>query len=398
MQTEANVMSEPVIHQPNDQAVQLTPRAGRASTDHDRDVPEIDLLSPLTIRGVSFRNRIVMSPMCEYSAQDGFANDWHLVHLGSRAVGGAALVIVEATAVTAEGRITPGDLGIWKDEHVEMLARIAKFVHSQGAIAGIQLAHAGRKASCDLPWKGGESLKSPERGGWPVVGPSPVPFDEADPVPIPLDEAVIDGIVDAFDAAARRALKAGFKVLEIHAAHGYLLHEFLSPISNHRNDQYGGSLENRMRLLLRIAERLRGLMPEELPLFVRISATDWVEGGWDIEQSIELARRLKATGVDLIDVSSGGMVPHARIPVTKGYQVPFARRIREEVDMRTGAVGLITEATYADQIITGGDANLVFIAREMLREPYWALRAQQTLGQDAAWPIQYGYALKRRAK
>jgi 2,4-dienoyl-CoA reductase-like NADH-dependent reductase (Old Yellow Enzyme family) len=391
-------MSENVIHQPNDQTVQLTPRAGQASTDHDRDVPEIDLLSPLTIRGVSFRNRIVMSPMCEYSAQDGFADDWHLVHLGSRAVGGTALIMVEATAVTAEGRISPGDLGIWKDEHIEMLARIAKFVHSQGAVAGIQLAHAGRKASCDLAWKGGASLKSHEQGGWPVAGPSPVPFDEADPVPIPLDEAGIDGVVDAFEAGARRALKAGFKVLEIHAAHGYLLHEFLSPMSNHRNDQYGGGLENRMRLLLRIADRLRGLMPEELPLFVRISATDWVEGGWDIEQSVELAKRLKAVGVDLIDVSSGGTVPHARIPVAKGYQVPFARRIRKEADIRTGAVGLITEPRYADEIITGGDANLVFIAREMLREPYWALKAQQALGQESAWPIQYGYALKRRAK
>jgi 2,4-dienoyl-CoA reductase-like NADH-dependent reductase (Old Yellow Enzyme family) len=387
-----------MIHQPNDQTKQLTPRAGRASTDHDRGVPEIDLLSPLTIRGVSFRNRIVMSPMCEYSAQDGFANDWHLVHLGSRAVGGAALIMVEATAVTAEGRISPGDLGIWKNEHIEMLARIAKFVSSQGAIAGIQLAHAGRKASCDLAWKGGARLKSPEQGGWPVVGPSPVPFEEADTVPIPLDEAGIDGVVDAFEAGARRALKAGFKVLEIHAAHGYLLHEFLSPLSNHRNDQYGGSLENRMRLLLRIAERLRGLMPEELPLFVRISATDWVEGGRDIEQSVELAKQLKGLGIDLIDVSSGGMVPYARIPVAKGYQVPFARRIREEVDIRTGAVGLITEPHHADEIITGGDANLVFLAREMLREPYWALKAQQALGEDSAWPIQYGYALKRRAK
>jgi 2,4-dienoyl-CoA reductase-like NADH-dependent reductase (Old Yellow Enzyme family) len=361
-------------------------------------VPEIDLLSPLTIRGVSFRNRIAMSPMCEYSAQDGFANDWHLVHLGSRAVGGIALIMVEATAVSAEGRISPGDLGIWKDEHIELLARIAKFVHSQGAVAGIQLAHAGRKASCDLAWKGGASLKSSEQGGWPVVGPSPVPFDEAHPVPVPLDEGGIAGVIDAFEAGARRALKAGFKVLELHAAHGYLLHEFLSPISNHRNDQYGGSLENRMRLLLQIAERLRGLMPEELPLFVRISATDWVEGGWDIEQSVELAKQLKGVGVDLIDVSSGGTVPHARIPVAKGYQVPFARRIREEVDIRTGAVGLITEPRYADEIITGGDANLVFIAREMLREPYWALKAQQALGEESAWPIQYGYVLKRRAK
>jgi 2,4-dienoyl-CoA reductase-like NADH-dependent reductase (Old Yellow Enzyme family) len=255
-----------------------------------------------------------MSPMCQYSAQDGFAHDWHLVHLGSRAVGGAGLVMVEATAIAADGRISPGDLGLWKDEHVEPLARIAKFVHGQGAVAGIQLAHAGRKGSCDPAWKGGARL-TPEQNGWPVVGPSPVPFDEAHPAPIPLDEAGIDAVIDAFEAAARRALRAGFKVLEIHAAHGYLLHEFLSPISNHRNDRYGGSLENRMRLLLQVVERLRRLMPEELPLFVRISATDWVEGGWDIEQSVELARQLKGLGVDLIDVSSGGMVPYARIPV-----------------------------------------------------------------------------------
>jgi len=387
-----------MTYRPNDQTVQLTTPAGRAGTDHDRDVPEIDLLSPLTIRGVSFRNRIAMSPMCQYSARDGFANDWHLVHLGSRAVGGAALIMVEATAVTAEGRISPGDLGIWKDEHVEVLARIAKFIHSQGAVAGIQLAHAGRKASCDLAWKGGASLKAPEELAWPIVGPSPIPFDEAHPVPIPLDEAGIDRVIDAFEAGARRALKAGFKVLEIHAAHGYLLHEFLSPISNHRQDRYGGNLENRMRLLLRVAERLRAVMPEELPLFVRISATDWVENGWDIEQSVELAKQLKRLGVDLIDVSSGGTAPHARIPVAKGYQVPFARRIREEVDIRTGAVGLITEPHFADEIITGGDANLVFIAREILREPYWALKAQQALGEEPAWPIQYGYVLKRRAK
>jgi 2,4-dienoyl-CoA reductase-like NADH-dependent reductase (Old Yellow Enzyme family) len=395
---ENQAMSQHMTYQPKDPALHVNARAGRAGTDHDRDVPEIDLLSPLTIRGVTFRNRIAMSPMCQYSAQDGFAHDWHLVHLGSRAVGGAALVVVEATAVTADGRISPGDLGLWKDEHIEPLARIAKFVHSQGAVAGIQLAHAGRKASCDLAWKGGASLKTPEQDGWPVVGPSPVPFDEAHTVPIPLDEAGIEGVLAAFEASARRAIKAGFKVLEIHAAHGYLLHEFLSPISNHRNDQYGGSLENRMRLLLRIAERLRRLMPEELPLFVRISATDWVEGGWDIDQSVELAKQLKGVGVDLIDVSSGGTVPHARIPVAKGYQVPFARRIREEVDIRTGAVGLIAEPHYADEIITGGDANLVFIAREMLREPYWALKAQQALGEEPAWPIQYGYVLRRRAK
>ena len=373
-------------------------RSGRASVTHDQEIPEIDLFSPLNIRGVTFRNRIVMAPMCQYSARDGFADDWHLVNVGSRAVGGVALAIVEATAVTADGRITPGDVGIWDDQHVEPLARIARFVHSQGAVAGIQLAHAGRKASSDLPWKGGARLKTAEERGWPVVAPSPIPFEEGDPAPQALDEEGIDGIVGAFEAAARRALAAGFKVLEIHAAHGYLLHEFLSPLSNRRQDQYGGSLENRMRLLLRIAERLRGLMPDEAPLFVRISATDWVPGGWDIEGSISLAKALKPLGVDLIDVSSGGLVPTARIPVAKGYQVPFARRIREEAEIRTGAVGLITEPHHANEIITGGDANLVFLARELLREPYWALKAAHALDEEPAWPIQYGYAVKRRIK
>jgi 2,4-dienoyl-CoA reductase-like NADH-dependent reductase (Old Yellow Enzyme family) len=391
-------MSEHLTERLKDQSMRVTTRAGQAGTEHDREVPEIDLLSPLKIRSVTFRNRIAMSPMCQYSAQDGFANDWHLVHLGSRAVGGVALVMVEATAVTADGRITPGDLGIWKDAHIEPLTRIARFIHTQGAVAGIQLAHAGRKASCELPWKGGEGLLTPEEGGWPVVGPSAIPFAETSPVPRSLDEAEIDAIVEAFETGARRALTAGFKVIEIHAAHGYLLHEFLSPISNHRNDRYGGSLENRMRFLLRVVERLRGLMPEEMPLFVRISASDWTEGGWDLEQSVELAIRLKGLGVDLIDVSSGGTVPYARIPVAKGYQVPFARRIREGADIRTGAVGLITEPHFANEIVTGGDANLVFIAREMLREPYWASKAQQALGEEPAWPIQYGYAVKRRAK
>ncbi len=391
-------ISENMTDRSEDLSVTVNIQAGRAGTDHDREVPEIDLLSPLTIRGVTFRSRIAMSPMCQYSAQDGFANDWHLVHLGSRAAGGAALIMVEATAVSAGGRISPGDLGIWKDEHIEPLARIARFVHGQGAVAGIQLAHAGRKASCDLPWRGGGSLKTAEQGGWPVVGPSPIPFSEASPIPTPLDEAAIGGVIQAFEAGARRALAAGFRVIEIHAAHGYLLHEFLSPISNRRDDQYGGSLENRMRLLLRIAERLRGLIPDEMPLFVRISATDWVEGGWDVEQSVELARQLKNAGVDLIDVSSAGTVPYARIPVAKGYQVPFARRIREGANIRTGAVGLITDAHDADEIVTGGNANLVFIAREMLREPYWALKAQQALGKESAWPTQYGYAVKRRAK
>ncbi len=368
-----------------------------SGTEHDRGVPEIDLLSPLSIGGLQLRNRIVMSPMCQYSAEEGMANDWHLVHLGSRAAGGVSLVMVEATAVTREGRISPGDLGIWTDAHTEPLARIARFLRSQGAAAGIQLAHAGRKASHDLPWQGGAALK-PGQGGWNVIGPSPIPFDEADLPPLALDEAGIQGIIEAFEAATRRALLAGFQIIEIHAAHGYLLHEFLSPLSNHRNDLYGGTLDNRMRLLLEVSQRLRRLLPKEVPLFVRISATDWVEGGWDIDQSVILCQRLKDVGVDLIDVSSGGMTPKARIPVGKGYQVPFARRIRAEAGIKTGAVGLITEPRHANEIITGGDADLVFLARELLREPYWALKAQTELGGEPSWPIQYGYAVKRRAK
>jgi 2,4-dienoyl-CoA reductase-like NADH-dependent reductase (Old Yellow Enzyme family) len=368
-----------------------------SGTEHDRGVPEIDLLSPLSIGGLQLRNRIVMSPMCQYSAEEGMANDWHLVHLGGRAAGGVSLVMVEATAVTRDGRISPGDMGIWTDAHTEPLARIARFIRSQGAAAGIQLAHAGRKASHDLPWHGGSTLK-PGHGGWNVIGPSPIPFDDADPAPLALDEVGIHGIIDAFEAAARRALLAGFQIIEIHAAHGYLLHEFLSPISNHRNDSYGGTLENRMRLLLEVSQCLRRLLPQELPLFVRISATDWVEEGWDTDQSVILCQRLKDVGVDLIDVSSGGMTPKARIPVGKGYQVPFARRIRAEAGIRTGAVGLITEPRHANEIITGGDADLIFLARELLREPYWAVNAQHELGGQPSWPIQYGYAIKRRAK
>jgi 2,4-dienoyl-CoA reductase-like NADH-dependent reductase (Old Yellow Enzyme family) len=380
-------MSETTAHRPEDLAPPLVARGCPAGTDHDREVPEIDLLSPLTIRGVTLRNRIVMSPMCQYIAEEGLAGDWHLVHLGSRAAGGVALVVVEATAVTRDGRISPGDMGIWGEQHVEPLARIARFVHSQGAVAGIQLAHAGRKGSCQPPWKGGASLKTPQEGGWTIVGPSPVPFNEGDPVPVPLDEEGIDRIVAAFEAAARRAVAAGFRVIEVHAAHGYLLHEFLSPLSNHRTDRYGGSLENRMRLCLRVAERLRQLLPPERALFVRISATDWADGGWDAEQSVVLARHLKDLGVDLIDVSSGGLVPKARIPVGKGYQVPFARKIRDEVGILTGAGGLITEPHQADAIVTGGDADLVLLARELLREPYWALKAQQELGAQPLWPI-----------
>jgi 2,4-dienoyl-CoA reductase-like NADH-dependent reductase (Old Yellow Enzyme family) len=368
-----------------------------AGTDHDREVPEIDLLSPLALRGLTLHNRIAMSPMCQYSSEDGLANDWHLVHLGSRAAGGAALVMVEATAVTAEGRISPGDMGIWGDAHVEPLARIARFAKSQGAAAGIQLAHAGRKASHDVPWCGGATLAAGQ-GGWPVVGPSPIPFDPADPPPRVLDTAGIRAIVDAFDAAARRALAGGFQLVEIHAAHGYLLHEFLSPISNQRTDSYGGSLDNRLRLLLEVCERVRRTLPAEMPLFVRISTTDWVEGGWDIDQSVALSQRLRDLGVDLIDVSSGGMTPRAQIPVGKGYQVPFARRIRAEARILTGAVGLITEVRQANEIITGGDADLVFLGRELLREPYWAHKAYHELNAEPIWPTPYGYAVKRRAK
>lgn len=366
-----------------------------AGADHDREVPEIDLLSPLKIRGVTFRNRIGMSPMCQYSAQDGYASDWHLVNVGSRAVGGDALSMVEATAVTKIGRISPGDLGIWEDGHIEMLSRIAKFIASQGAVPGIQLAHAGRKASVEVPWKGGQRLGLKD-GGWDTIAPSAVPFNEGDPPPKELDEKEILGLIHDFKEGCKRALKAGFKVIEIHAAHGYLLHEFLSPLSNKRTDAYGGSLENRMRLLLQIAQEFRRLIGDELALFVRISATDWVEKGWDVEEAIILAKHLKAIGVDLIDVSSGGMVPKASIPVAKGYQVPFAKQIRENAGIKTAAVGLITDPLQANEIITGGDADFVFLGREFLREPYWALKAELELGSQSNWPLQYGYAVKRR--
>ncbi len=352
-----------------------------AGADHDREVPEFDLLSPLSIRGITFRNRIVMSPMCQYSADDGLANDWHLVHLGSRAVGGVGLVMVEATAVTADGRITPKDMGIWGDQHIEPLARSrGSSTRRERSPAFSWPTRAARRAA--PPWLGGARLKTPAAGGWPVVGPSAIPFNEGDPPPIELDLAGINGVVSAFESAVRRALTAGFKTVEVHAAHGYLLHEFLSPLSNHRTDEYGGSLENRMRLTLKVSERVRALVPAELPVFVRISATDWAEGGWDVNQSVILAQRLKELGIDLIDVSSGALTPTARIPVAKGYQVPFARRIRCEAKIMSGAVGLITEAKHANEIITGGDADLVFIARELLREPYWALKAQAELGQS----------------
>lgn len=365
--------------------------------DHDREFPDIDLLSPITIRGVTLRNRIAVSPMCQYCAVDGHADDWHLVHLGSRAVGGAGLVIAEATAVTAEGRITPGDLGIWSDDHVPFLARIAAFIKRMGAVPGIQLAHAGRKGSCRVPQEGGAQLSTTD-GGWETVAPSPIPFNSSDAAPRELNEDEILKLVAAFGDAARRAVAAGFEVLEIHAAHGYLLHEFLSPLSNRRADQYGGSIENRTRIVLDIADELRRSMPKSMPLFVRISATDWFDGGWDLPQSVELARVLKTRGVDLIDSSSGALVPNAIIPVGRNYQVPFSAAIREQAKIMTGAVGLITDPSQANEVITSGAADIVLLAREMLREPYWAIKAQQALEQEPSWPKQYGYAVKRRAK
>jgi len=327
--------------------------------------------------------------MCEYSSEDGFANDWHLVHLGSRAVGGAGLVFTEATAVTAAGRISPHDLGIWKDDHIEMLARIARFVQAQGSVPGMQLAHAGRKASTCRPWSGTGRVPDSE-GGWRnVVAPSPIPFADNYPLPIEMTPGMIRATVAAFAAAAVRALKAGFRVIEIHAAHGYLLHEFLSPLSNRRTDDYGGPFENRILLVKEVTKAVRDAWPQELPLFVRISATDWAEGGWDLDQSVALAKELKPLGVDFIDCSSGGMVPHAKIPLEPGYQVPFAERIRREAEIPTGAVGLITEASQAEQIVSSGQADAVLIARELLRDPYFPLHAGQQLGHQVAWPAQY---------
>lgn len=347
------------------------------------------LFDPLTIRSQTFSNRLFVSPMCEYSSDDGFANDWHLVHLGSRAVGGAGLVLTEATAVTPEGRISPQDLGIWKDDHVDFLSRIVRFVHGQGSVAGMQLAHAGRKASTYRPWSGNGAV-SPADGGWPdVLAPSAEPFADNYPMPQALTPAGIARVTTAFADAARRALAAGFRVVELHAAHGYLLHEFLSPLSNRRDDDYGGSFENRTRLVREVVTAIRGVWPESLPLFVRISATDWVDGGWDIEQSVELSRQLKPLGVDFMDCSTGGNAAHAKIPVGPGYQAPFAECIRRDAGILTGAVGLITEPSQAEQIIAGGQADAVLLARELLRDPYFPLRAARELSQEIAWPAQY---------
>ena len=352
-------------------------------------MPSARLFAPLPLRSLELRNRIFVSPMCQYSSPHGLATDWHLVHLGSRAVGGAALVMTEATAVTADGRISPDDLGIWSDDHVPMLRRITDFIRAQGAAAGMQLAHAGRKASTSSPWKGGRPLLSPAEGGWPIVGPSPVPFAPGYAVPEELSVAAIAAVVEAFAAAAKRALAAGFQVLELHAAHGYLLHEFLSPLSNQRHDAYGGALENRCRLACEITEAVRAVWPQELPLFVRISASDWTEGGWDIADSVALARRLAPLGIDLVDCSSGGNVATAAIPVGPGYQTQFAERIRREAQIPTAAVGMITSPEQAEHILRTGQADAVVLARELLRDPYWPLHAAAKLGHDLTWPHQY---------
>jgi 2,4-dienoyl-CoA reductase-like NADH-dependent reductase (Old Yellow Enzyme family) len=346
------------------------------------------LFTPLTLRTVTFRNRIFVSPMCQYSSEGGMPGEWHFVHLGSRAVGGAGLVMVEASAVSREGRITAWDSGIWSEAHARAFQPIARFIESQGAASGIQIAHAGRKASTDKPWNGGGVLREgPD--SWQPLAPSAVPFREGDPLPRELTVEEISQLVDQFENAAAYAHLAGFRVLEIHAAHGYLIHEFLSPLSNRRTDEYGGSLENRMRFALRVATAVRKRWPDDLPLFVRISATDWAEGGWTLEDSIELSVRLRDIGVDLIDCSSGGMVPWAKVELGPGYQVPFARAIRERAGIATGAVGLITEAAQAEEIIASGGADAVLLAREMLRDPYFPLRAARELGAVVEWPSQY---------
>lgn len=347
------------------------------------------LFDPLKLRGVEFAHRIVVSPMCQYSCKDGVATDWHFVHLGSRAVGRAAAVIAEATAVTADSRISPQDLGLWSDAQIEPLRRVFSFVAQQGSVPGIQLAHAGRKASTNEPWNGGKPI-SPAEGGWtPIFAPSALAFAQGYQTPRALSVAEIAAIVEAFAAAARRALAAGAKLIELHAAHGYLLHSFLSPLSNQRRDQYGCPFANRIRIVCEVVTAVRKVWPEEYPLWVRVSATDWTEGGWTVEEAVELARIIKRLGVDLIDCSSGGNVAGAKIPVGPGYQVAFAERIRREAGVLTGAVGMITEPAQADQIIRSGQADVVILARQFLRDPYWPLLAARALGHDIKWPVQY---------
>jgi len=351
------------------------------------------LFSEFKLRGVTLANRIGVSPMCQYSCEDGFANDWHFAHLAARAVGGAALVFTEAAAVAPEGRISPEDLGVWSEAHFEPLARIARFIKEQGAAPGVQLAHAGRKASTYRPWSGQGSVPESE-GGWRTVAPSAVPFGGY-ATPEALSVEGIEALVQAFATAATRAYEAGFRAIELHAAHGYLLHQFISPLSNLRMDSYGGSFDNRTRFLRDCVAAMRDALPDSCPLFVRLSATDWTEGGWNVEQSIELSRRLKSLGVDVVDCSSGGNIPDAKIPVGPGYQVPFAQRVRKEAAIATAAVGMIFEPAQADQIVRNGEADVVLIARELLRDPYWPLRAARELGTPMSWPAQYLRAAPR---
>ncbi|TWR27765.1 NADPH dehydrogenase NamA [Mucilaginibacter achroorhodeus] len=348
-----------------------------------------NLFSPLKIKNIELKNRVVVSPMCQYSSTDGFANNWHLVHLGSFATGGASLIITEATAVSPEGRISFADLGIWKDEHIDKLKEITSFIEEHGAFAGVQLAHAGRKASHEQPWNGDKQILPDHANGWETVAPSSIPFKTEEVAPKELDKAGIEKVIADFKSAAERSLKAGFKVIEIHAAHGYLINQFLSPLSNQRTDEYGGSLENRSRLLLQVVDAINGVWPADLPLFVRISASEWVDGGWTIDDSIALAKLLKPKNVDLIDCSSGGNTAGARIAVKPGYQVEFAEEVKENADILTGAVGLITEPKQADEIIKNGQADVVLLAREMLRDPHFALRAAHQLGYEVKWPVQY---------
>lgn len=351
------------------------------------------LFSPLKIRNVTLRNRIAMSPMCQYSATEGFANDWHLTHLGTRAVGGTGLIVAEAAAVVPEGRITPADIGLWSDEHIGSLSRIVSFIHDNGAVAGIQLAHAGRKAGCAIPKNGGLQLDE-KHGGWQTVAPSAIPFLPGDRAPLALSSEGLKNIVTSFRAAAVRANAAGFLVAEIHSAHGYLLQEFLSPISNRRTDEYGGSFQNRIRLLVEVVDSVRSVWPEGNPLFVRISSTDWTEGGWTPEESVMLAEILKDHGVDLIDCSSGGNVHDARIPLAPGYQVLFSEAVRK-TGILTGAVGLITSAGQAEAILNEGKADLILLGRELLRNPYFPLQAATELGEDFTWPVQYLRAARK---
>lgn len=353
------------------------------------------LFTPLKIKKIELKNRIVVSPMCQYSAKDGFANNWHLVHIGSRAIGGASLIIMEAASVSPEGRISVGDLGIWKDEHIEKLTEITDFVHRNDSVAGIQLAHAGRKGSFDIPWENSAQLSEGE-GGWETVAPSALPFNKTDKTPVALNLEGIEKVKADFKDAASRALKAGFKVIEIHAAHGYLIHQFLSPISNQRKDNYGGSFENRIRLMMETLASIQEVWPKENPIFVRISATDWAEGGWNIEESIRLSALLKEQGVDIIDTSSGGLTLAQEIPLSPGYQVPFAADIKKDTGVKTGAVGLITDAEQAEAILQNGEADLIFMAREFLRVPYFPLHAAFELGDTVKWPSQYERAKPRK--